>query len=122
MALQEYAKLPFFVNQAYMTQITSVQLTGESGQIRVDTLEGLAGFTPGSGSTRVSVGFVVPIGGPEYNVWNDMVDGAIVAVQVGVGSLAMAAKGKVMSTTIGRSTQASVEGTWEWEGELKKLE
>ncbi len=122
MALQEYAKLPVFVDQAYLTQLTSVEITGESGQVAVDLLnEGLGGFTPGSGRTRVRIGFAVPIGGQEINVWNRMAKGAIVQFQVGVGAEGYSGKGKIMSVSISQSTNASVEGTCEWEGELATL-
>ncbi len=122
MALQEYARLPVFINQAYVSQLTSVELTGESGQVAVDLLnEGLGGFTPGSGRTRVRIGFAVPIGGLEVDVWEQMSEGQIVAFQVGVGAKGYSGKGKIMSVSISQSTNSSVEGTCEWEGELKKL-
>ena len=123
MALQEYARLPVFIDQAYVTQLTSVELTGESGQVAVDLLnEGLGGFTPGSGRCRIRIGFAVPIGGQEIDVWGRMKKGMIVSMQVGVGSVGYAGKGKIMSVSISQSTNASVEGTCEWEGELKDLE
>lgn len=120
--LQEYARLPVFADNIRLSQTTSVEITLESGQIAVDTFEGLAGFTPGSGRARVRFGFAVPIGGQEYDFWSTAAEGQIVTVQVGVGAKSYAGKGKLMSVSISGSVNASVEGSAEWEGEMKPLE
>jgi len=65
--LQDHARLAIFVDQTVQIEITSIQMTTNSGQNRVDLLnEGLAGFTPGSGDVNLQIGFAVPKGGQEY--------------------------------------------------------
>ena len=122
MALQDFAKLAVFYNGNALTRVTSISLDTESGEQRVDLLnEGLSGFTPGSGSVSISVGFVVPIGGTEDTFQEDCATGKYITLQVPVGRKSYIGKGKLMSVKISQSTNANVEGTFEWSGELKPL-
>ena len=123
MALNDYARLPLFLDGTHVTQLTSVEAEWDAGQQRVDLLhEGLGGFTPGSGSVTVTIGFAVPIGGLEYPYLKKLVDGAYIDLQLGVGSEAYAGRGKIMSTRIGQSVNASVEGTATWTGQFSAPE
>jgi hypothetical protein len=122
MALNEYARLPLFVNGTYLSQLTSVEASLESGQQRVDLLnEGFGGFTSGSGSTTISIGFAVPIGGSEYSFWNDCVNGALADLQLGMGSESYGGRGKFTDVRISQSVNASVEGSVTWIGEFNAL-
>ncbi len=115
----EYARLPLFINGAYIRQLTSLELTFNSGQQRVDLLnEGFAGFTPGSGDVTVRVGFAVPIGGVEYPYMKDLVSGSFAEVQVGVGAEVYAGKGKFTELSLNQSVNASLEGSGTWVGQL----
>ena len=112
MALVEYARLPLFLDGTHITQLTSVEAEWDSGQQRVDLLhEGLGGFTPGSGSVNVNVGFAVPIGGVEYPYIKRLHAGQYVDVQLGIGADVLAARGKIMSARVSQSVNASVEGS-----------
>lgn len=122
MPFQDFAKLVLFYNGNLLTQLTSVALNTNSGQQRVDLLnEGLSGFTPGSGDVTIDVGFVVPIGGTEDTFQEDCAEGAFVTLQVGVGKKSYIGRGKLMSCNISQSTNANVEGTFNWVGELKQV-
>ncbi len=117
----DYANLACSYNGNWLIQVTSISLSGESGQQRVELLnEGLGGFTPGSGSTTVEVNFVVPIGGTEDTFWNDMASGAFVTLQLPIGGVDYIGKGKIMSVKISQSTNAVTEGSFTWDGPLKE--
>ncbi len=118
---QDYANLGVLYNGNPLIQITSISLSGESGQQRVELLnEGLGGFTPGSGSTTVEVAIVVPIGGTEEPFWNHMVTGTFVTLQLPIGGEDYIGKGKIMSVKISQATNAVTEGSFTWEGPLKE--
>jgi hypothetical protein len=120
---QDYAKLTAFYNQAYLQQLTSISHKTESGQQPVNLLnEGLGGFTPGSGSCTISLGFTIPIGGTEVPYQQDAANGAYVTFQIGVGSVAYIGTGKIMNVDIGQETGSASHGTCEWHGELKAME
>lgn len=106
-----------------LTQITKLDAEWDSGQQRVDLLnEGLAGFTPGSGDVKITVGFVVPIGGLEDDYVGKLVVGQYVAMQMFIGPKDYNGNGKLMNIKIGQSVNASTEGTAEWMGELKQIQ
>ncbi len=121
-ALNEYLQIPVFYNGAYLEQITSVTLRGENGIQRVELLnEGLGGFSPGSGTTTIEIGFSIPITGQEQDFWDDMESEALVDMQMGVGPKSYAGRGKLENVEISRSTGQAVEGTFNWTGPLKGL-
>lgn len=123
MALQDYATLKVFVNGNALTQLTRIDISQESGQQRVDLLEvGLAGWTPGPGSSQIELGYAVPAGGPEENFSSQMASGEFVDFQVFQGSLVYAGRGKIMNAKVSQSVGASTEGSCMWEGELKPFE
>ena len=121
-ALQDHARLALFVAQTYMVEMTSIELTTNSGQQRVDTLEGVAGFTPGSGDCTVSCGFAVPIGGQEYPFQETCADGSYVTLQIPIGDKDYIGNGKFMDVSINQSVNANTEGTFTWAGELTPLQ
>jgi hypothetical protein len=121
--LQDHARLAIFVDQVVQIEVTSIQMTTNSGQQRVDLLnEGLAGFTPGSGDVSLQVGFAVPKGGQEYPWQQKCASGEYVSMQVILGATQYVGLGKFMDVSINQSVNASVEGTANWVGELKPLQ
>jgi hypothetical protein len=122
-ALIDHARLALFVDQTYAVEVTSLGITTNSGQNRVDLLnEGLAGFTPGSGDCEMDVGFAVPIGGMEYPWQQKCTKGEYVSMQLIVGGQQYLGNGKILTVSINQSVNASVEGTAHWLGELKQVQ
>jgi hypothetical protein len=125
MAQQDYATLKVFAAEQggaliQLRQLTSAQMSTEGGHQRVDLLnEGLGGFSPGSGSVRISLGFAVPVSGLEFPFQQAAANGNFVTMQFGVGAEAYVGTGKVQTESINQSVNAAVEGSVEWEGELK---
>jgi hypothetical protein len=124
MAVQtDYAQLKGFYNGSPITQITSLSLNTEAGNQRVELMgEGLGGWTTGSGACTIEVGFVVPIGGQEFDFQQDCANHAFVDLQVFVGRNSYAGRGKLDSVNISQATSAVSEGTFTWSGELKSMD
>jgi hypothetical protein len=123
LALQDYAQKKAFYNGSPITQITSVSMTTNSGNVRVDLLnEGLGGFTNGTGDVTIEIGFAVPIGGTEFTFQQDAANHEFVDLQVFIGRLSYTGRGKIESCQISQSTGAAIEGTFTWLGELKPFE
>ncbi len=120
---QDYAQLKAFYNGSPITQITSCSHNTEAGNQRVELMgEGLGGWTTGSGACTVEIGFVVPIGGQEFDFQQDCANHAFVTLQVIVGRNSYAGLGKLDSVSISQGTGAVTEGTFTWNGELKPFE
>ena len=122
-ALTDYAKLALFADQTNIRELTSVDMTTNSGQQRVDLLnEGLGGFSPGSGDVSISLGFTVPVGGQEYPWQQKCANGDLVTLQIIQGAEQYSGVGKIMDTSISQSVNGAIEGTINWVGELKPFE
>lgn len=119
---REHARLAVFVDGTYLVEVTSIELTTESGQIRIDTFEGLAGFTPGSGKCTIKLGLAIPISGQEYPFQEACADGLLVPMQIPVGQKSFMGIGKFMDVGISQSVNAAAEETVTWEGGLSKLQ
>lgn len=122
MALQNYAKLGVFYNGNAITQLTSASHVTNSGQQRVDLMEGLGGFTPGPGDVTIEIGFAVPIGGTEDDFQEDCANGEFVTIQFGCGRKFYIGQGKLQTVSISGSAGANTEGTFTWIGELKPMQ
>jgi hypothetical protein len=122
MALQDHAIGRCFFDGNPLTEVTSLERTTESGQQRIDTLEGLAGFSPGPGSVSCTIGYAIPIGGTEDEFQEKCVDGAYVMIQLGWGPKAYVGIGKIITDKTSQSATAAAEGSFDWVGEFKKIE
>lgn len=118
-ALQDGAQLKVFVNGNPLEYCTSISISTEAGIQRMETLEGLAGFTGGSGSVGIELGFSVPIGGPEVNFQAMAATRDYVDMQVFIGKVSYAGRGKFENANVSQSTGGATEGTVSWTGELK---
>jgi hypothetical protein len=119
---REHARLAAFVDGTYLIELTSITFGTESGQIRVDTFEGLAGFTPGSGKTTVKLELAVPISGQEFPFQETCADGTLLPIQIPVGQKSFMGIGKLMDVEISQSVNAAASESVTWEGGLSKLQ
>lgn len=120
--MQDYGGLPLFFNGVKLRQLTSVELTLNSGQTSVDLLnDDLGGFSPGAGRANINGGFVVPVGGMEEDFTEPLVEGQYVTMQVPIGNKTYAGRGKLITMSIGKDAGSPNAGTFEWEGQLVKL-
>jgi hypothetical protein len=120
--MQDHAIGVIFFDGNPLTEITSIERTTESGQQRIDTIQGLAGWTPGPGSVAITVGYAIPIGGTEDEFQEKCVVGSYVTIQLGWGPKAYVGTGKILRDKTSQSASASAEGSFDWEGESKKIE
>jgi hypothetical protein len=122
-ALQDYAQLAVIMDGNVLEQISSIHLSWNSGNQRVDLLNtGLSGFTPGSGDVTIEVGFMTPIGGLEDDFTGKLTNRDYVTMQVPIGGKDYIGKGKIDKCDISQSTNASVEGTFTWIGQIHPLQ
>jgi hypothetical protein len=92
-------RLPVFVNGVPCEEVTSVEMTLDSGRSTIfTTTKGLAGFAEGAKSVKIRVNLAVPVSGLEVDVWKLANSGDYVTMQIGVG------RGDFASTTPHRCT------------------
>jgi hypothetical protein len=116
-------RLPVFINGTPLEQVTSVEMTLESGRSEIfTTTAGLAGFAEGAKKVTVRVTGPVPVDGLESSAWNLCNTGDWVSIQIGVGRQDFAGNGKIMSASVSGSVNQAVENTFEWSGVPADLE
>jgi hypothetical protein len=115
--LQDYAILKSAMNGDALVQVTSIEHDTEGNHQPVELLEaGLAGFSPGTPVVQVTIGYAIPIGGPEENFQRMCVNGDYVDMQIFQGRLSFAARGKVMNNRVSSQTGQATQGTFTWRG------
>lgn len=120
MALQDHLALRLLVDGVFQLKATNVQVTMNSGAQRVDTLEGFAGKTPGSGDIQVTANWAVEIGGPECDLFQWVAEGSYHEVQIPIGTQSIMTQGYWDTSGISQSTNASTEMTGTFIGELQE--
>jgi hypothetical protein len=122
MALQDHARLPVFFNSQYLTEVTSIRVSTDSGQQEVLTLEGLVGFTQGAGMTEITMKCAVPIGGTEAEFQEICAAGGYCTMQVGIGAKSYEGTGKIMTTDFGQDVNSAADFNVTWKGEKKAIQ
>jgi len=122
--LQDYlVRLPVFLNGTPLEEVTSVELTLDSGRSQIfTTTKGLAGFAEGAKVVTARINLAVPVSGLEVDVWGLANSGDWVTLQVGVGRGDFASTGKVINCGISGSVNQAVENSFEWQGPAADLE
>lgn len=121
MALQDGANIPVFVDGTALTTVTQINKETDTGVQPIFTINnGLAGFSGGAGSITITVNVWIPIGGLEYDFETKAAERALVDFQIGVGAKAYSGRGKIINCNVSQSAQAASEGSFTWQGELKK--
>ena len=120
--LQDHLRLKLLVNGVFLVTPSSISVEFDSGAQRVDTLEGLAGKTPGSGSVTINCTCAVPLGGPEADFFENCVEGAYADLQVPFGAKSYIGTGWYQTAQISQSVNANTEVQFTWMGQLTKPE
>jgi len=120
--MQDHLALRLYIDGIYQVKATNIQINGQSGAQPVETLEGLAGKTPGSRRLELTANWAVDIGGPECDIWKWIAEGSYHDVQVQVGSKSIVSTGWFDTAGISQATNASTEQTATFIGELGEPE
>jgi len=121
MPLQDHLRLALLINGVFQLKPSSLEIEWDSGAQRVDTLEGLAGKTPGSGTTNISATGAVAISGPEFDYFSACQRGDYVDMQVPLGFKGYIGNGWFQTAGISQSVNGNTEFKFSWTGEFSKL-
>lgn len=119
MALKDHLALVGLIDGVYQAKATQWSATFNSGAQRVDTLEGFAGKTPGSGSIEITGNWAVEIGGVEVDIFTYCAEGSYHEIQIPAGTKSIISQGYFDTAGISQSTNASTEATATFIGELQ---
>ena len=116
--LTDHLRLKLFVNGDSKIETSSISVQYTSNNQPVETLEGLAGKTPGAGRVTVTVTSAVPIGGPEFDYEGAVVRGDYVELQIPAGAKSYIGTGWFDEATVSQSVNANTEISFTWIGEF----
>ena len=108
------------IDGVFQVKPSSIQVALDSQAQVVDTLEGLAGKTPGSGQCKITGTCAVPLGGPEFDFFTACQEGSYHSMQVPFGVKSYIGNGWFQTADIGQSTNQSTEFKFDWIGEFSK--
>ncbi len=117
--LVDHLRLNVLVDGVIQVKLTNFTINGDSGNQAVETLEGLAGKTPGSGRIEVNGTWAIEPGGPELDVFEFVEDGSIHEIQVPVGVKSLVTRGWFQTFGLSQSVNANTEVTATFTGDLK---
>lgn len=116
--LGDHLRLKLMIDGVAQVKPSSIRVRFEANNQEVDTLEGLAGKTPGSGKVRISCTGAIPIGGPENDWLTSCVEGSYHTMQVPFGVKSYIGNGWFDTAEVGQSVNGSTEISFEWTGEF----
>lgn len=123
MALQEYALIQLFLNQAPITQKTRVKRTLDANRQPINLMGiGLAGYAAGIPTCTMEFDAPIPIGGHEFDYEGILARGEFCDMQIFVGSRSYAGRGVIQQVDTGQSAGEGGSSTVQWTGEAKPLE
>lgn len=122
MALEDHLKLTVLIDGVFQVKVSNITVNGDSGSQAVETLEGLAGKTPGSGKCEISGTWAVPLGGLEFDFWSAMAAGSYHEIQVPVGAKSVISEGWFQTAGVQGSVNSSTEANMTFMGELQALQ
>jgi len=120
MALQDGLRLRLLVDGVHQILQSEVSLESDGQNQPLETLEGLAGKTPGAGRCTITGTGVVPIGGPEFDYLTAVNEGSYHDLQVPYGKKSYLGTGWFDKATLGQSTGKGTEINFTWIGEFAK--
>jgi hypothetical protein len=122
MSQQDGAALKLFINNTAVTRATNIAFRTEAGIVRIETLEGLAGFANGSGLSGVTFEHPIMIDGHEIDVHGMCARLEYADVQVFMGALSYTGRGKFENAESSQSVGNPANCSASWTGELKAPE
>lgn len=121
MALQDHLKLAVLIDGVAQVEVSNVSVNGDSGAQAVETLEGLAGKTPGSRKLEITGTWGVPLGGLEFDFISACADGSYHDIQIPVGAKSIISSGWFQTTGLSQSVNANTEAHCSFVGTFDPL-
>jgi hypothetical protein len=123
MALEKFARAAIALDGQWLRFVTSLSMVTDGGKTPINLLEdGLAGFSPGSGSVTITIGYAIPVGGQEYPFQQKAIRDEDVQAQLRWGGEQYVGLGQLTNDEKNRNVDSPTEGTANWTGVLDEME
>lgn len=109
--LEDHIKLQLLLDGVAQVKVTNISVNGTSGAQAVETLQGLAGKTPGSKKLEISGNFAVALQGLEFDFFTACAQGTYHDLQIPIGSKSIISRGWFDTSGISQGVNAATEAT-----------
>lgn len=116
--LTDGLKLRLLIDGVHQVLISEVSLELDGKNQPLETLEGLAGKTPGAGQATITATGAVLVGGPEFDYNKAVAEGSYHDLQIPYGTKSYIGTGWFDKANLGQSTGKSTEVSFTWIGEF----
>lgn len=107
--MEDHLRLVLLIDGVAQVKTQSISVNGQSGSQAVETLQGLAGKTPGNRRLEVSFTGAVALNGLEFDAISAGAEGTYHDLQIPVGAKSIISRGWFDTFTVSQSTGASTE-------------
>lgn len=114
--MQNGLKLRLLVDGVHQLLQSEIQLQIDGQNQPLEVLEGLVGFTNGSGRVTITGTAIVPRGGPEFDYVTAVAERSFHDLQVPLGQKSYIDNGLFDQATLGASTGKGTEISFTWIG------
>jgi hypothetical protein len=119
--VQDHLRLTALVDGKRQLELTKINGKLVTNSQAIETLEGLAGKTPGSGRVTISLTSAIPASGLEFDYWSTAAKGTYHTVQIPVGSKSYIGKGWFDEVELDQSVNGAAEVSCTWIGTIAPL-
>lgn len=120
MPLSDSLKMTLLVDGVHQITKSQVSLEWDGKNQPIETLEGLAGKTQGSGQVTITGTGYIPLGGPEFDYPAAVVDGSYHTLQVPLGQKSYIGNGYFDNAKVDGSVGKATEISFTWIGQFNK--
>jgi hypothetical protein len=116
MAISRFLQLQVLVDGVTQLLLQNVTVNWDAQKQPVETMRGLAGFTPGAKRITIQATSAVRTGGPEFDAFESASGDTQHEIQVPYGPKTIVSEGEIMSGSLSGSVNASTEHQFEFMG------
>jgi hypothetical protein len=120
MAIERYLTLTVLIDGVTQVELQNVEINADPKLVPVETMRGLAGFTPGAKVITVSATSAVRISGPEFDAIDSAFEGNVHELNIPYGTKSIVTEGQITSSGLSGSVNSATETKFEFMGTYNK--
>ena|SRR5690554_602765 len=123
MKLQTFLRLPVIIDGVTQLLLRNARVGGDLQLQEVETMAGLAGFTPGAKRITISCDYAVPVSGPEFDPIAEGGEDNVVhhEIQIPYGTKTIVTEGAIRTWEISGGVNESITLGFEFTGSYQKV-
>lgn len=118
MAIERFAQLQVLVDGVTQLLLQDVTLTWDPQKQPVETMRGLAGFTPGAKRLTLQATSAIRLSGPEFDAYASAAGDVQHEIQFPYGTKTIVSEGEITGGSMSQSVNSSAQIQFEFTGTM----